>query len=541
MQRITKRIIDAITPTGNEQFLWDAETRGFGVRVSHEGRITYIVQYRFEGRQRRYKIGSHGAPWTPETARVEARRLLGEIADNRDPQQRRFDDRAAIDVVQLCDRYLEEGLFTAKPTSIKSARCNIENHIKPLIGSRRVATLDRAELEAMMRDIAAGKTARQTKQGPRRLSRVRGGKGAANSALVTLSAALGFGILRQVRPDNPALGIRKFPGKKMQRFLSPAELARLGQVLAAASALGVESPFALAAIRLLMLTGCRKNEILMLRRSQVDCYHRCLRLPDSKTGAKIVHVGAAAMRVIETVPEIAGNPYLLPGKADGTHVTDVQSVWERIRTAAALDDVRLHDLRHSFASVGASSGDSMLIIGALLGHSSPKTTARYTHLADHPLKSAADRISELIEQYLGESGPDPVGTLEFSDASLTSSPETRPEFDRVLGAVVRTRWLNTPQAAAHLGLTLGTLQTYRWMGTGPVFRKVGRRVVYAVEALETWKVASQPPDVFGVAAGPVPDVGSELTRTRVLPKVEPLSIRRKAVGMASNPSVMSSR
>lgn len=491
MQRITKRTIDAVAATGKEQFLWDSEMRGFGARVSREGRVGYIVQYRFEGRQRRYKIGPHGAPWTPETARMEARRILGEIAEGKDPQQRRFDDRAAPDIARLCDRYLDEGLFTAKPSSIASARNNIENHIKPLIGSRRAASLERGDIEAMMRDIAAGRTARQVKQGPRRLARVRGGKGAANSALVTLSAAIGFGVLHQVRADNPALGIRKFPGKKMERFLSPAELARLGQVLAAATALGVESPFALAAIRLLILTGCRKGEILTLRRGQVDRYHRCLRLPDSKTGAKIVHLGAAAMRVIASIPEIAGNPFLLPGKADGTHVTDLQSVWERIRAAAGLDDVRLHDLRHSFASVGAATGDSMLIIGALLGHSSPKTTARYTHLSDHPLKSAADRISEAIERYLADGGSDSGEVAESEDLATTSSFEkdARPEMDRVLGAILRTRWLDTPQAAMRLGLTVGTLQTYRWMGTGPTFQKVGRRVVYAADALAAWKAA----------------------------------------------------
>src|SRR5699024_9444161 len=122
----------------------------------------------------------------------------------------------------------------------------------------------------------------------------------------------------------------------------------------------------------------------------IDHYHRCLRLPDSKTGAKVVHVGAAAMRLIETIPAVDGNDYLLPGKGDGKHVTDLQACWERVRVAAGLKDVRIHDLRHSFASVGASSGDSMLVIGALLGHSSPKTTARYTHLSDHPLRSAAD-------------------------------------------------------------------------------------------------------------------------------------------------------
>lgn len=491
MQRITKRAIDAVAATGKEQFLWDSEMRGFGARVSREGRVAYIVQYRFEGRQRRYKIGPHGAPWTPETARTEARRVLGEIADGSDPQQRRFDDRAAPDIARLCERYLEEGLFAAKPSSVASARNNVENHIKPLIGSRRAASLERGDIEAMMRDIAAGKTARRVKQGPRRLARVRGGKGAANSALITLSAAIGFGILHQVRTDNPALGIRKFPGKKMERFLSPAELARLGQVLAAASALGVESPFALAAIRLLILTGCRKSEILTLKRGHVDRYHRCLRLPDSKTGAKIVHLGAAAMRVITAIPEIAGNPFLLPGKADGTHVTDLQSVWERIRAAAGLDDVRLHDLRHSFASVGAATGDSMLIIGALLGHSSAKTTARYTHLSDHPLKSAADRISDAIERYLAEGEPDAANTAGTENEVIpcASEEEPRPELDRVLGAVLRTRWLDTAQAAARLGLTVGTLQTYRWMGTGPTFRKVGRRVVYAADALDAWRAA----------------------------------------------------
>jgi predicted DNA-binding transcriptional regulator AlpA len=197
------------------------------------------------------------------------------------------------------------------------------------------------------------------------------------------------------------------------------------------------------------------------------------------------------MRVIAGIPEITGNPFLLPGKTDGTHVTDLQSAWERIRRAAGLEDVRLHDLRHSFASVGAATGDSMLIIGALLGHSSPKTTARYTHLADHPLKSAADRISEAIERYLADGNPDLADLpLAVGEAGgYASDVETRPELDAVLGAVSRTRWLDTPQAAARLGLTVGTLQTYRWMGTGPTFRKVGRRVVYAAEALDSWKAA----------------------------------------------------
>lgn len=483
-QRIGKRLLDALRADGVEQFVWDSDIAGFGVRKSPAGRLTYIVQYRFEGRQRRYKIGLHGSPWTPETARQEARRVVGQLADRVDPQQHRFDERAELTVAQLCDCYLDEGLFTAKATSIASARNNVENHIKPLLGSHRASRVARADIEGMMRDIANAVTARTTKTGPRRLARVRGGKGAANSALVTLSAAFGFSVVRQVRPNNPALGIRKFPGRKMQRFLSPAELARLGQVLAAAESLGVESPFALAALRLLILTGCRKNEVLTLKRVYVDHFHRCLRLPDSKTGAKIVHLGLAAVRLIESVPEVDGNPYLLPGKKDGTCVTDLQACWERVRKAADLQDVRIHDLRHSFASVGAATGDSMLIIGALLGHNSPKTTARYTHLADHPLKSAADRISNEIARFL-----DPCSVAFDVDTVAPRIPVSSARLDSLLGNLINTKWLSTRAAAAKLGFTVGTMQTYRWMGTGPAFRKIGRRVVYSVNELDSWRAA----------------------------------------------------
>ena len=489
--RINKRLVDSIRATGKERLIRDADLLGFGVRVSPVGLITYVVQYRFEGRQRRFKIGVHGSPWTPENARQEARRVLGCVADGHDPQQTKLDARAELSIAEVCGLYLSEGLVTRKESSVTAARSDIDHHIKPLLGIRRVSAVGRADLEGMLRDIAAGKTARTVKQGPRRLARVRGGKGAANSSLTTLSAAMGFAVARGLRPDNPALGIRKFPSKKIERFLSPAELARLGQVLASAAALGVESPFALAAIRLLMLTGCRKNEILTVKRSHIDHYHRCLRLPDSKTGAKIVHLGMAAMRAITGIPEVAGNPYLLPGKADGTHVTDLQSCWERIRIAAGLDDVRIHDLRHSFASVGAASGDSMLIIGALLGHSSPKTTARYTHLSDHPLKSAADRIAEEIARFLDPDDQDAGGNLP-GDNSAAMSAAADIVADPVLGAVVRTKWLDTRAAATRLGFTVGTMQTYRWMGTGPAFRKIGRRVVYATDVIDEWAAAQVP-------------------------------------------------
>jgi len=489
---IGRKLVDGLKPDGKDRFLWDDEVIGFGVRLSGAGLVTYVLQYSFEGRSRRYKIGVHGSPWTPDTARQESLRLRGKIADGIDPQRIRLDQREAVTVAELCDLYISEGLMTAKESSITSAEADIENHIKFLIGNRRATTIEREDLESMMRDIAAGKTARIITRGYRRVAYIRGGKGAANSSLAVLSAALGFGINRKVRTDNPALGIRKYPERKIERFLSPAELARLGEALSAASALGVESPYAIAALRLLILTGCRKNEILTLKRTYVDSYHRCLRLPDSKTGAKVVHLGAPAMKVIRDIREVAGNPWLLPGRKDGTHVTDLQACWERIRKTAGLEDVRIHDLRHSFASTGAASGDSLLIIGALLGHRSAKTTERYTHLADHPLKAAADRISDEIAQHLdlalavGADANDQPDADPFEKFWETTQEVAPASLDPVLGAVIRTEWLDTRTAAARLGFTVGTMQTYRWMGTGPAFRKIGRRVVYSVEALNAW-------------------------------------------------------
>lgn len=316
---------------------------------------------------------------------------------------------------------------------------------------------------------------------------------------------LGVAVERKMRPDNPAIGVRKFPGKKMERFLSPAELARLGEALSAAASLGVDSQYAIAALRLLVLTGCRKNEILKLKHSYIDRYHRCLRLPDSKTGAKVVHLGGPAMRIIAMVPTVEGNPYLLPRKKDGTHVTDLQSVWVRIRKAAGLEDVRIHDLRHSFASIGAATGDSMLIIGALLGHRCAKTTERYTHLPDHPLKSAAERISDQIARCLGEgleivAANDSTGVDPF-ETFWAAEPESEAlQPDPVLGAVIRTQWLDTRAAAAMLGFTVGTMPTYRWMGTGPAFRKVVRRVAYAANAFQGWQDAQRAGQVVAYAA-----------------------------------------
>jgi integrase len=482
--KFTRKVVEGATPGRTSRFLWDSEVIGLGLRLTPAGSRAYVLQYRFGGRPRRYTIGAHASPWTPETARERARLLLGQVAGGVDPQEERGAERRAMTLAQLCDLYLTEGLATRKPTSIASARGNIENHIKPLLGAKRAALVTRQDVERLMIAVANGQTARRAKTRKKRgLSRVRGGRGAANATIVTLSAALAFGVSRKVRDDNPAWRLRRFPEKKLERFLSPAELGRLGEAIAAAEALGVESPYALAALRLLILTGCRKNEILSAKHAYVDRWHRCLRLPDSKTGAKVVHLGAAALKVVEGLEPLGDNPYLLPGKGGEGHLINLQKPWERIRAAAGLDDVRIHDLRHSFASLGVASGDSLFVVGALLGHRSSKTTQRYAHLADSPVKNAAERISREVALLIGGDEadllpPEPAGATEAPVPARAAS---------VLGEVRRTRWLDTPQAAAVLGNTVGTLQTWRWMGVGPIFRKIGRRVVYAEADLVAWR------------------------------------------------------
>ena len=485
-QKLSRKLVEGLDPGPKDLFLWDSEVVGFGVRVRPGGHRGYILQYRFAGRARQYQIGAHGSPWTVETARDRAKVLQGRVASGEDPQESKAGSRKELTVAQLCDLYLAEGLATRKPTSIASARSNIENHIKPLLGTKRASLVSRQDVDHVLASVAGGKTRRTAKTAKKHgLSIVQGGRGAANSAVVALSAAMGFAIARGIRHDNPALRVRRFPEKKLERFLSPAEIARLGEALAAAEAVGVEPASAIAAIRLLVLTGCRKNEILTLKPAFVDRHHRCLRLPDSKTGAKIVHIGPPALKVIDGIcPEGSNNDYVLPGEWGTGHFVNLQRPWERIRAAAGLDNVRIHDLRHAFASLGAATGDSLLVIGALLGHRSAKTTHRYAHLAEHPVKDAADRISAEMSRLLGDevSAVEPVG----APPSLRADAGETARAQSLLGRVSQTRWLPTEAAALYLGLSVPTLHTYRWGGVGPVSRKIGRRVVYARQDLDDW-------------------------------------------------------
>lgn len=393
--RITKRVVDATKPGDRDSFLWDDALRGFGVKITPAGRRVYVLQYRINGRLKRYTIGQHGS-WTPDAARKEAGRLLGAIAAGRDPAQEKADRKAELTVAELCELYIAEGNATKKGPTLALDKGRIKRHIVPLLGRKPVKSVTRGDVERCQQDIAKGKTATDVKTGWRGRAIVKGGKGAASRTISLLGAIFEFAVNRGLLTDNPVRGVKRFKDGRRERFLSGEELARLGDTLAAIEAEGSEMPSVITALRLLVLTGARKWEVLSAKHEYVDWEHACLRLPDSKTGQKAIPLGAAALAVIDNAIHIDGNPYICPGEKPGAPFVGLQKAWKRIRARADLSNVRLHDLRHSFASVGASSGDSLVLIGALLGHRDQSTTARYAHLASDPVRAAADRISGKI-------------------------------------------------------------------------------------------------------------------------------------------------
>jgi integrase len=421
--KITKRAVDALAPAGGaETVLWDTEVKGFGIRSRAAGGKSYILHYRAgAGRAaalRKLTIGKHGSPWTPEMARTEAKRLLAEVAAGRDPATVRQQERDALTFGELIDLYLAEGAGHKKALTLKADRGRIEHHLRPLLSKLRADRIGRAEIEQMRNAVTAGKTAEKFATGEKRRagSIATGGRGAAAQCVALVSSVYAFAIGRGLCADNPARGVKKAPVRKVERFLSEAEIARLAEALDT-EAQQSSNPYPPAAIKLLLLTGCRKGEIANLRWEHVDFERECLRLPDSKTGAKVVYLNAPARALLQKLPRMAESPRVIPGLRADSAGPAIDKVWSRVRKAAGLADVRLHDLRHSFASVGVAGGASLPIIGALLGHKHATTTARYAHLSADPLRAANDAVGARIAAAMGRKADDSAALMNLARRS----------------------------------------------------------------------------------------------------------------------------
>lgn len=386
--KLTKTRVERVRPDPDRDVVvWDAELRCFGLRVKPSGRRTYIVQYRAEGRSRRMTLGRHGII-TAEQARRKARVVLGTVAGGEDPASARDTARASPTMAALAERYLREHAIPhKKPSSVAGDEWLLNKYIVPALGTRRVQNVTRTDVAKLHHDL------RETPY-------------VGNRALALLSKMFSLAEQWGLRPDssNPCQHVQRFKEAKRERFLSTDELTRLGQILAEADESGTEHPAAVTAIRLLIFTGCRRGEILDLRWEDIDWERGLLRIRDSKTGGRTVPLNTPAMEVLRSI-EPGDSPWVIPGHKQGAHLVNLTKPWERIRVMADLRDVRLHDLRHSFAAAAAGAGQSLPIIGALLGHTQPQTTQRYAHLADDPVRAASEAVgAKLVAAMRGNPG-----------------------------------------------------------------------------------------------------------------------------------------
>jgi integrase len=377
-RKITKRAVDDVAPSASDQFVWDTELKGFGLKVTPAGNKVYILQYRTGGRgspTKRVTIGRHGA-LTPDQARSEATRLAGAVAAGNDPAAVRAVQRGAPTVADLAARFLSEHVATKtkQRTGIEYRRL-IDKVILPAIGNQRVRDVKRA-------DIARLHHAR------------RAAPYEANRMLAVLSKMFSLAEKWGERADgsNPCRHVEKYGERKRERMLSAEEFSRLGDALARSD----RSPYVIAAIKLLVFTGARLREILGLRWEWIDFERGEARLPDSKSGAKTLHLPPPALAVLAELPRVEGNPHIIVGNVNGRALVNLEKPWRAIRKDAGLDDVRLHDLRHAFAAVAASSGMGLPIIGKMLGHTQAATTHRYAHIAADPVKAAAAAVAGKI-------------------------------------------------------------------------------------------------------------------------------------------------
>ena len=331
MTKLTKRSVEALKIEAKDYFVWDTQIGGFGVRVMPSGAKTYQAQYRKGGRTRRVSLGRHGNI-TAEEARKLAREVMGLVAKGDNPAEEISQHRRAPTMAALGERFFEQHVMQrCKPTTQGEYRRALDLFINPAIGSFKVVDVER-------KDIAELHQKHRAKPYQ------------ANRTLGVLSKMFNLAEIWGLRPDgsNPCRHVPKYREVKRERFLSGAELQRLGETLASVEADGSESRSVVAAFRLLILTGCRLGEIKTLRWDYIT--EHGMELPDTKTGARRIPLPQAARAVLDALPDHEGNPYVIAGKLPGSHITDLQHPWQRIRKLAGLDGVRIHDPSRSKVS-----------------------------------------------------------------------------------------------------------------------------------------------------------------------------------------------
>ncbi len=378
-ERLTDTVVrNADLPDTGQRFIWDSDIKGFALRVTARGSKAFVLDYRARGRQRRMTIGNY-PDWSVAAARAAARDLKREVDRGRDPMAERHADRGAPTIQNLWERYQTDYLPRKAVRTQADERSMWQKIILPAIGKMKVTDVTHEDVQALHRQIT-------TKRG----TPVR-----ANRTIEVLRTAFNLSIRWKWRPDNPAAGIQWNPEEKRTRYLSQQELARLSMALAEH-----HERVSADAIRLMMLTGARRGEVLNARWDMFDLGASLWIKPSSHTKQRREHrvpLSTPVLALLARLKEGEVGPYVFPGKSPDQPLTDVKRTWESVCKKAKIEDARIHDLRHAFASLLVSRGASLPLIGALLGHTQIATTSRYAHLYDQPLREAAELVGAAIE------------------------------------------------------------------------------------------------------------------------------------------------
>ncbi len=385
--KLSKRTIDAAKPSAARYVLWDSELKGFGVRVERSGLKSFLVRYRHLGRRRFLSLGRFGEI-TPEQARLLAQKALSKVREGADPADERSQDREAITVKKLVVRFLADHVEQKRKSKTATHyRSILEGYLVPKYGSKKAQELTRADMAKLHLGM---------KHAPYQ----------ANRLLAVVASMYSFGDKHGLTPEdfNPAKKIEKFPETRRERFLTTEELKRLGQTFRELDESG-RFGTAIQALMFLLLTGARLNEILKLKWSYVDLERGLLLLPDSKTGKKTITLNSVSAAILANIKEKSNETqngeYVFYGVDPAIPRSDLKKPWAAVTEAAGLPSLRIHDLRHSFASIGAGAGLGLPIVGKLLGHTQAATTQRYAHLDADPLRKASDAIGLKIVAALG--------------------------------------------------------------------------------------------------------------------------------------------